>query len=176
MSNWNPVIPARYANTEYEHVPESVRALFESMINTRKGIFMHGDVGTGKTHIAYALHKNAPKAKMRTRFWNTVELFRDIREEISRDRYAKEHPVEKCLEWEGILILDDVGVEKTTDFVVESFYLIVNKRYNDMLPMIITSNYSLDALADKVGDRIVSRIAESCTVVPLMGADRRVTR
>lgn len=176
MTEWNPTIPPRFANSAYEDVPENIRTKFESMRQTKKGLYIFGDVGIGKTHIAYALHKNAPKAGVRTRFWNTVDLYRDIREEISRDRYSKEHPVESAMDYSGILILDDVGVEKATDFVVESFYLIVNRRYNEMRPMIVTSNYSLDQLADRVGDRIPSRLSECCDVIKLTGNDRRQAR
>lgn len=176
MSEWNPKVPMRYEKAVYEDVPLDIQAAFEHILKTRRGLYIYGDVGTGKTHIAYALHKNAPKAHIKTMFRNTVELFKDLRDDISRDSYSKTRPVENLTEYPGILILDDIGVEKATDFVLESLYLIINKRYNEMLPMIFTSNFSLDELSDRVGDRIPSRIAESCQVVHLQGADRRLIK
>ena len=178
MINWEEQIkekiPPRYRSATYEDVPRDIQSLFESLKESRKGIFIHGKVGTGKTHIAYALHRYAPKSRLFSRFHNTVELFKEMRDDISRDIQSKQHPTEVLMEYKGVLILDDLGVEKATDFVVESLYLIINKRYNDMLPTIITSNYNLDKLADQVGDRIPSRILEMCNPIELHGKDRRV--
>lgn len=166
-------IPKRYKKAQYEDVPTEIQKAFES-ISDGKGLYLWGDVGTGKTHIAYALHKSAPKSGVRSDFVNTVELFKELREDISREQ--KVRPVDRLMKYEGVIILDDMGVEKATDFVVEALYLLVNYRYNNHFPMIITSNYSLDGLADRLGDRIPSRIAEMCNVFPLQGVDRRLKR
>jgi DNA replication protein DnaC len=169
-------IPIRYKNTKYEDVPKNIQEMFESMKESRKGIFIHGKVGTGKTHIAYALHRSAIKSGLHSKFRNTVELFKDMRDEISRDMYSKTRPTEDLMNYEGVLILDDLGVEKATDFVVESLYLIINKRYNEVRPIILTSNFNLDELANRVGDRIPSRIVEMCHIVELGGEDKRLQK
>lgn len=171
-----PTIPIRYKDAKYEDVPEHIQKMFESMKETRKGIFIHGKVGTGKTHIAYALHRSADKSHIRSKFRNTVELFKDMRDEISRDVYSKKRPTEDLMDYEGVLILDDLGVEKATDFVKESLYLIINKRYNEIRPMIFTSNFNLDELANRVEDRIPSRIVEMCHIVELGGKDKRLEK
>ncbi|HEC32782.1 MAG TPA: cell division protein ZapE [Candidatus Kaiserbacteria bacterium] len=174
--NVSKVIPARFQDSIYEHVPNNIQKIFENMRETRKGMFIHGEVGTGKTHIAYALLRNAPKVGVRCRLINTIELFKDMREDIRRSEYDKKYPTETAMEYKGILILDDLGVEKATDFVVESLYLIINKRYNEMRPIIFTSNFNLNKLADRVGDRIPSRIFEMCEMVELKGEDKRLKK
>lgn len=181
-------IPLRYKNAKWEDVPENIRALAEKMRETRKGIFIHGGVGTGKTHIAYAIGdrmENTGPAiteteagvrvrPVRVKVHNTTELLRDIREDFDRHHEAKTHTLTNLMEFNGLLILDDIGAEKLSEWVQETFYLLVNRRYEDMLPTIFTSNFNLEELAVRIGDRIVSRIAEMTDVVELRGRDRRV--
>ena len=169
-----PSIPARFKKAKYTDIPKNIRDVFEKMKESSKGLFLYGEVGTGKTHIAYALHRSAPKSGIKSRFVNTVELFKDMRDEFGRQPEDRRRPTEELMAYEGTVIFDDVGVEKPTDFVVESLYLIINTRYNKMLPMIFTSNFDLDSLSDKVGDQIPSRIKEMCSVIELKGKDRRL--
>lgn len=167
-------IPARYKKTKYEDVPNNIKNVFENMGSSRKGIFLWGGIGTGKTHIAYSLHKNAPKSKIKSYLVNTVELFKEMRDDIKRDAFDMRKPTDNLLKFEGVIIFDDIGVENATDFVMENLYLIINSRYNKMLPTIFTSNLCLDALADKFGDRIPSRIKEMCVIMELTGEDKRL--
>jgi len=74
------------------------------------------------------------------------------------------------------LFIDDFGTEKGSEWVLETLYSIIDKKYEDVIPMIITSNLDLNALGVKMGDRIASRIAEMCDVVEMTGLDRRLTQ
>lgn len=168
--------PARYTDAKYDDVPADIRALFEKMRFSRRGIYLHGDVGTGKTHIAYTLaDASQEKIRVRSEFWNVTELLREIRMDFERNVYDKTRTEEHLMGYQGLLFLDDVGSEKITEWVAETFYLILNKRYNDILPTVITSNLPIAQLADRIGDRTVSRIVEMCDVVELVGTDRRIT-
>jgi DNA replication protein DnaC len=170
------MIPARYQKSKYLDVPEKVRKLFEAMKTTRKGIYVHGAVGTGKTHMAYALCGAAGEVLgVKTMFRNTSELLRAIRLDFDRNGADKERAEEAIMEFKGLLFLDDLGAEKMTEWVSETFYLILNRRYNEMLPTIITSNLPIADLSERIGDRTVSRIVEMCDVVELGGDDRRIT-
>ena len=162
--------PLRYQNAKYEDVPQKIRELFEKIPQTKKGIYIYGELGTGKTHIAYALKS---KTKF-VRVFNTTELLRSIRNDFNRLAYEKDHLEIEAMDYPGILILDDVGSEKISDWVMETFYLIINKRYNHMLPTIITSNLPITDLSERIGDRITSRIVEMCDIVELVGSDRRL--
>lgn len=169
-------IPSRFEKAEYEQIPPQVKKLFEAIPTTKRGIYIHGEVGTGKTYIAYALQKkyDHPESGQKSIFWNTTELLNEIRADFDREPGDKSHVEGILMDHKGLVILDDVGSEKLTDWVAETFYLIINKRYNEMWPTIFTSNLDIQALADRIGGRIVSRIVEMCDVVELVGLDRRL--
>lgn len=170
-------IPMRYQDASYDDVPKNIKDLYENMRTTRKGIFIHGSVGTGKTHIIYALKKHwDQEIAQGSEFWNTTELLREIKDEFDRGVYDKRRVVEKLMESTRLLFLDDIGSEKSTEFVQETFYLLINRRYNDMRPVIFTSNFSLAELSARIGDRTVSRIVELCDIVALNGQDRRLAK
>lgn len=169
------MIPKRYEGVKYEDAPADIREKFDKIAETRKGLYLHGPVGTGKTHIAFALKKHwDASARNQADFWNTSELLQEIKDDWDRDAYSKKHVFDNMMDFKGLLFLDDIGSEKLTEWVLERFYLIVNKRYNDMLPIIFTSNYSIEELAERLGDRIASRIVEMCDVVKVDGPDRRI--
>lgn len=169
------MIPARYSNVKYADVHEKVQKLFGAMKTSRKGIYLHGDVGTGKTHVAYALYGAAGEVLgVKAMFRNTSELLRAIKLDFDRNGADKERAEGVIMEFKGLLFLDDLGAEKMTEWVLETFYLILNRRYNEMLPTIITSNFPIAELAERIGDRTVSRIVEMCDVVELSGEDRRI--
>ena len=169
-------IPERYKDAKYEDVPEQIRKLFESMRETRRGIYIHGAVGTGKTHIVYALAAKyrRPESGRYALVWNMTEMLREIRADFGREPGDRRNADGDVMSFEGPVIIDDVGSEKITDWVSETFYLMVNKRYNNVAPTIFTSNLNPQDLSERVGDRTVSRIVEMCDVVELVGADRRL--
>jgi DNA replication protein DnaC len=160
----------------YADVPQNVQTIFESINKTRQGIYIHGGVGSGKTHVAYALYAESSNVlKKKARFENIPEMLRTWRLDFPRPWAEKLHPEERLLEYRGLLFLDDLGSEKMTEWVEETLYLILNHRYNEVLPTIITSNLTIEQLADRVGDRIASRVVGMCDVVKLEGPDRRLS-
>jgi DNA replication protein DnaC len=150
-------------------------------------IFLHGSPGIGKTHIAAALmrekilgdneaHYTYPDDSARVYMPSypvmitipdlLLECFNGGQEIESSiiERYS----VKKCL------ILDDMGAEKTSEWSIQTLYSIIDRRYRDERQTLITSNLTLDEIAEKVGDRIASRIAGMCKVVEIKGKDRRI--
>jgi DNA replication protein DnaC len=190
-----PKVPPRYENVKWEDIPEDLQKKFEEVPKTLKGLYLFGGVGTGKTHIAYTMFKcSVVKARMisstknpntyekeeliykeeRPIFWNTTELFREIRMDFDRSYEMKKRVEEEIMKSRGLLFIDDIGSEKTSDWVMETFYLIINHRYNHRLPIIFTSNLSISQLANTIGERIASRIVEMCDIIPIKGVDRRL--
>lgn len=168
-------LPAKYASVKYDDVPENIKKILRAMSTGGKGLYLYGDCGTGKTHIAYAIWEKSRKLGRLAKIYNSPEMF-----DVIRDFYGKkgvdyrDNELKMLIDFEGILIIDDVGAEKPTEWVAETFYKIVNVRYEKQLPTIFTSNLSLDGLAEQIGDRIASRIAEMCEVIKLKGNDRRL--
>lgn len=148
------------------------------MLEGGKGIYLYGDVGSGKTHICWAFkkHYDKPELLRYCQFWNVVNLMYEIKSDFDRMPYDKHRPENDLTDpnKKRVLILDDMGVEKATDFVAETLYRIINHRYIHMLPTVITSNLSLQELADRIGERSASRIVEMCDPTKLKNGDRRI--
>lgn len=146
--------------------------------NPTSGLFIHGKAGSGKSHQAaimmylyYAEHGKAAKAA-----WISVpKLLLDIRQTFQHKPGEKtEWDLVKYYSEVGWLCLDDLGVEKFSDFAMQTLYLIINERYERMRTTVITSNSDLSTLAEKMGDdRLVSRISGMCQIIHFGGKDRR---
>lgn len=163
--------PLRFANSNFADLPKEIRSKIESIRETRRGLYLWGPVGTGKTYAAYAIMKKLGDMGIRARFHTAPELMDLIREDFEKkDSYN----LERLLENRGVLIIDDLGTEKPSEWVSETIHKIIDKRYREVLPTIITSNLSLDGLVDRLGDRIPSRLSEMCDVIKLDGEDRRL--
>lgn len=166
--------PQRYENAKWEDVPKEIQEAVYAMPKTKKGIYIHGEIGSGKSHIAWAIKKQVTGP--RVVFWNVPDLMQEIRNDMDRTAYDKMRPEEKLTEnsTRFLLILDDIGAEKATEFVAEKLYRIINHRYNEMIPTVFTSNLTLGELAEQIGERCASRIAEMCEIINLTGGDRRL--
>lgn len=193
-------IPQRFTQATYDKVPQHIKDIFEKMRESRKGIYLHGGVGTGKTYIAYALFREwedqrlkeikqresavqksiksgdfteIAKVRVPAVFWNSTRLLFDLRSEFKRN---SEETSKELIERNNLLFIDDLGAEKVTEWVEEVMYLTINTRYERNVPMIITSNLPLSGIAEKVGERVASRIKEMCHIVKLEGQDRRLAK
>ena len=169
--NFSP--PERFKNAHIDNIAPDIVEYIRKVSETSKGLYISGDVGRGKTYAIFALMNRAQELGMyRWRAWSSAELFADIRATFNRSKDS-EDPVEKA-KTAMVLIIDDLGAEKMSEWVETQLGEIIDYRYAEMKPMIFTSNLSIDKLAERVGDRIVSRILGSCNIVELTGVDRRI--
>ena len=107
----------------------------------QKGIVFHGPTGVGKTHLAIGLLKAVIRDKgARGFFFQTTELLRLVRETYNRAVEETEMDVLRPVLEADVLVLDDLGVEKTSEWVHETLGLVINTRYNARRATIITSN------------------------------------
>lgn len=148
----------------------------EVRLNDGQGLFLTGNVGTGKTHLAVAIVDYIARLKKRGRNWNiayitAVDLLAKIKMGFNNNQAEN---IVSYYEESDLLIIDDLGVEKISDWVHEIFYKIIDHRYNEMKPLIIMSNLSDEEIKAKLGERIISRIYEMCKGTKFYGKDYRV--
>ncbi len=172
MENTKNSTPKRFEDSDFSILPAQIRKLIETIRETRKGIYLWGPVGTGKTYAVWAIKKHVEEnMRVKVKIFSAPDMLDQIRDDFDhKDTYN----LDRILANRGLLIIDDLGAEKTSEWVTETLFKIVNKRYEEMLPTIVTSNLDLGELADRVGDRIPSRLAEMCEIIKLEGEDRRL--
>ena len=171
------IIPTRYLYVKTEDIPERIQKILFSIKESLRGLYLYGKCGTGKTHVAYAIANYCHEKKLKTMFYSSTDLLREIKQDFDEDKKyvpSDQTNFAEILKFNGLLIIDDIGSEKPTEWAIETLYAIINKRYEAVYPTIFTSNFTLEELAGRLGDRIVSRIAGSCEVVELQGKDRRL--
>ena len=173
------IIPLRYVDVSEKDIPEKIKKIVLNLKKDRRGLYIHGSVGTGKTHLIYAIAQMVREKEIvgKVRVYNSSDMLRQMRDAFNKsDPYDNADLFKELLEFRGLLIIDDIGAEKLSDWVLETFYLLVNKRYEEVMPTIFTSNLPLKDLAEKIGDRTVSRIVESCDIFEIKGEDKRIKK
>jgi DNA replication protein DnaC len=138
-----------------------------------RGLWLYGDVGTGKTTLAMLVSKTALEAGRSVAIYSLPRLLAEIRdtfEEGSRRSYTD--LLDRLAEVD-LLHVDDVGTEKTSAWVLEQLYAIVNARYEDQRSIVLTTNLDREQLAEQINPRTVSRLEEMCEELPLFGSDHR---
>jgi len=144
--------------------------------DTEVGIMLVGPVGTGKTHLAIAILQELIKKGHAGAYVTVPELLDEIRDSISSEVRGGSAKLMQLVKTIPVLVLDDLGTEKATEWVRERLYVIINARYEDMKPTIITTNCGIEELQERIGERTVSRLWEMCKGVVLEGEDRRKRR
>jgi len=168
-------------NESLEKAVEQARRVADAFPVVSKGLLFEGQPGVGKTHLAVAVLKQAIQtAGARGLFYDTRELLRLIRSTYDPSIHTTELEVLRPVMGADLLVLDDLGAEKTSEWVDETMNLIVNTRYNERRLTIFTSNYpdipddtEPNSLLFRIGFRMRSRLHEMCEFLELDGADYR---
>ncbi len=148
---------------------------FENYKKKGSGIFFTGNIGTGKTHLAAAISNELLNKGYSVIFGNLISLLGKI-----KNNWEEEQKIIKLYASVDLLVIDDLGKEKTSSWVVEKLYEVVNSRYEHYKPIVFTTNYSKNALIDRLayidescGHAIASRLTEICSGVTVNGEDWR---
>jgi DNA replication protein DnaC len=161
------------------------------------GLLLIGSIGVGKTHLAVGIIKELIVSKsIPCLFYDYRELLKEIQNSYNDSVKATELEVLRPVFETEVLVLDELGAVKPTEWVWDTVSLILNTRYNDNRTTIITTNYPDDAardangslefarahraargetLGDRIGERMRSRLHEMCRIVKMEGADFRQT-
>lgn len=147
---------------------------FEEYSKQGIGLFFVGPVGTGKTHLAAAIANYLIKEKViPVKFGNITMLLSEIKATYDEDAKMRENEVIYTLSNVALLVIDDLGKEKTTEWTNQILYTIVNNRYENYKPVVVTTNLSIQDLEEKLGQATMSRIIEMCRGIKMEGVDFR---
>ncbi len=152
--------------------------------NDGTGLLFTGSIGTGKTHLAVAiLQKLVLEKGASALFCDYRELLKKITNSYNPRVDTTELEVLRPVFGAEVLVLDELGAAKPTEWVWETVAHILNTRYNDKRTTVITTNYANlppgsgmareETLGDRIGERMRSRLQEMCVPVEMQGADYR---
>jgi len=185
-------IPQRFMNANIFEFSEAFGQVAES-----ENVYVYGSQGIGKTHFLCACLKqylqneiereyNDPDSNANISgvpeialsppmyFITAPELMLQFKQSYNKDASETETQVLAKYAKAKFLALDDLGVERISDWSIQMLYLLIDRRYREMKRTLISSNMSLSEIARKFDNRIASRIVEMCEVIKIEGNDRRV--
>jgi DNA replication protein DnaC len=164
------------------------------------GLLLIGSIGVGKTHLAVGIIKELVLSKgIACLFYDYRELLKQIQNSYNDSVKATELDVLRPVFETEVLVLDELGAVKPTEWVWDTVSLILNTRYNDNRTTIITTNFAnlgererhrnanirsseaakysaeKETLGDRIGERMRSRLYEMCRIIEMEGEDFRQT-
>jgi len=180
------VIPRRYRGVSFDRQPvvdmdaSVVREIrhfcadIDARLDAGKGLWFLGDVGTGKTTLAMLVSRHALDAGRTVAIYSLPRLLAEIRMTFDDGHQRSYVDLMDRLVAVDLLHIDDVGAEKTSPWVLEQLYALVNARYEEQRSIVLTTNIvDREKLCEQIGERTVSRLTEMCEEFPLFGGDRR---
>jgi len=145
-----------------------------------QGLLLIGPVGVGKTHLSVAILRGLIEKGVTCLFYEFGALLKEIQDSYSTISKTSELKVLAPVYQAEVLVLDELGASKPTDWVKDTMMQIIGTRYNDKKLTIFTTNYldarrapSDETLEDRIGVRLRSRLYEMCKTVQLDGEDYR---
>jgi DNA replication protein DnaC len=190
LCNWDQRNQSASQNSAY-HIAVDF-AKIHPVLNKTKGIIFAGKIGVGKTHLAIGLMKALMTNHKCTGIYYRQGALLELIKSSFDDEHLSEVDILQPLKTRDVVLLDDVGTSRPTDWVIEKMLDILAVRYENKKTTIITTNYpviktireegelkkgsgvgGVDTLGDRIGNRAVSRLSEMCQVVNMNGNDRR---
>jgi DNA replication protein DnaC len=174
---WRQAIPARFLWAELSDFHEDTalsadayRRLCEwSEQAAQRNLVLFGPTGTGKTHAAVAACRAAHYSNRDVRFFPVVELLDALRPGGDVDDLYELAAVDR-------LVIDDYGSQRDTDWSDERLYTLVNRRWLEQLPTVVTTNLDAAGMEERMGPRLFSRLRDNAVAIELQGRDRRAPR
>ena len=168
------LIPARFRDRTFESYiatePKQVKALticrdyaenFAEHFEAGRCLLLLGNVGTGKTHLATAIANHIMRTTTATAVYRTVGgILQHIKGSYDRESDYSEADAFAAYTKPSLLIIDEVGATKPTEFELATLFNIINARYEEQLPTVVISNLPAGELSGALGERCVDRLRE----------------
>ena len=171
---------ASFANVNYNLYQQPFRAQAKKIFtyvknfcdaleeNSNQGLYIHGPTGSGKSYLMGCI-ANYLSSRKSVKYLVYADFLDALRATFNtRDSGYSEHQLVDEVKNAGLLLLDDLGVERPTEFSLKNLAQIIDYRYRNCLPLVVTSNFTLEELIqrsqnDLYGERIVWRLSECCS-------------
>ena len=148
-------------------------------ISERNGLFICGECGVGKSHLAFATANALIEKGNSVIAMTMIDLLLKIKSSFNayNDKMTEEQILKIYTDC-ALLVIDDLGKEKPTEWALQMIYSVIDRRYNALKPIIVTTNFTASELIKRFGDSsignaIVDRLFEICQYVPIEGESYR---
>jgi DNA replication protein DnaC len=177
-------VPERFQNCSFEGFVTNSRELEGYLTLVERwsrnldvsGLYLCGDVGVGKTHLAVSALRLflCEKPTGQFVFVAANDLVRDLRESFFEKHHESIQEIYRKLISTDVLLLDDIGAGKATEFAAQSLFDLVDLAYRQKTPrLIVTSNLDVSSIASKLDCRLADRLLEMCLCVRMTGQSYR---
>ena len=166
----------------YEAVADYGKHLLDGSKHVARSLYVAGSVGSGKTFLVSCLARDLQRRSAPILWANMGKILSELKSCFAKNLDPEE--VLKLYKNAELLIIDDLGKERPTEWATEQLFYLVNFRYENNLPIIITTNYGAKALIKRLtppppfddpttATAIVDRLCEICTTITLTGKSHR---
>lgn len=174
------------SNNSNKKVLDNLKNYSEKLVDgiEKKGLILIGDNGVGKTHLACSIANKLIENGIPIIYGTLINLLAELRNSYDTDNNISEMEIIKLYENVDLLIIDDLGKEKPSEWGLEKLFTIINSRYENNLPVIITTNYNQNSLVERLSlngeietaKSIISRLYEMCYLVKIDDIDHRIKK
>lgn len=171
---WSDIVPSRFINAALSDLdgdraisPHAYTELTDWAASpARRNLVLYGAIGTGKSHAAVAAIRPSFYRGIDCRFLPSVELL---------DLLRPPNPSSLLYDLAAvsILVVDDLGTQRDSEWTDERLYALLNRRWLEELPTVVTTNVPHEQMEDRFGPRLFSRLRHGAVGVELVGRDRR---
>lgn len=159
-----------------EHAYQTCKNFVQNFEHTSDNIFLYGDVGVGKTFLSNCIARDLIDAGYSVLYYSAPNLFNILAQGTFDHNDYESKQMQQYVYDCDLLIVDDLGTELANAFTASQFFTCINERLLNMKSTVVSTNLSLDSLADLYTERSFSRITSNYILLKLFGDDIRIIK